>query len=234
MLTLDRGIRWALWGGILLTANANRKHTDLKTAWVPHLIGNTLALLWPEIYRGVGSILNLDASAQKDSNVAPAMLDGVMHDLVLDNPRYVEYVAAPALAFILTYPKINIYKSDWANRQLFGFGLDSIPHAATAFGLTQLVFDALRALKRHTSPSAPLAAPVDWAADHAAWISAGALAAATAFYESGEYAIHRSELKAVHNDPAQVEMEWSFADTLQDIFSNAVGWLLDVLRNYKT
>ncbi len=231
MKNLGRLLRFALWGGILLTARANRKHTDLKTAWVPHLAGNTLALLFPEIYGVVSSGLRLDALAKREPSGILAMLTGVMHELVLDNPRYVEYVAPPAFAFILTYPTINIYKSAWANRQLFGFGLDSIPHADTAFGLTQMVFDALRAFKRHTPADSFLAAPVTWAAEHPTLVSASALAAATAFYESGEYAIHRAELKAVHNDPSKVEMEWSLVDTIQDILSNTVGWLLAVLRN---
>jgi hypothetical protein len=228
-ITFDGLLRYALWGGILVTANANRKHSGLRTAWVPHLIGNTFALLLPELYRAADAALKLDERAQGNQAGALATLNGALHDLVLDNPRYVEYVAPPVLAYLLTYPPINIYKSAWANRQLFGFGLDSIPHAGTAFGLTRMTFDALRALKRHTPAHTRLTAPVDWAATHANLVSAGAVAAATAFYESGEYAIHVSELQAVHDDPTKIEMEWSLADTLQDIISNAVGWLLAVL-----
>ncbi len=228
-ITFDQLLRYALWGGILLTANANHKHSGLRTAWVPHLIGNTFALLLPELYRAADLGLKLDERALGNQEGVLVTLNGVLRDLVLDYPRYVEYVAPPALAYLLTYPPINIYKSDWANRQLFGFGLDSIPHAWTAFGLTRMVFDVLRTLHRHTPAHARLAAPVNWATAHGELISGGIVAAATAFYESGEYEIHKSELKAVHDDPTKIEMEWSLADTIQDIISNALGWLLAVL-----
>ncbi len=228
-MTWNKLVRYALWAGVLVTANANRKHSGLKTAWLPHLIGNTFALLLPEFYGAVAALLHLDDRlATNDGGVLPT-LHGMMHDLVLDNPDYSQYVAPPASAYILAHPRFNIYKSAWANRQLFGFGLDSIPHAWTAFGLTRMALDTLRVFKRRTSAGTPLAPLADQAQAHAVLISAGVVAAASAFYESGEYAIHRSELKAVHNDPTKVEMEWSVADTIQDLISNAVGWLLAVL-----
>ena len=228
-MTWNKFLRYALWAGVLVTADASRKHTGLKTAWLPHLIGDTVALLLPEFYGLVAARLHLDERARSDDRALLSTLHGVMCDLVRDNPDYAQYVAPPASAYILAHPRFNIYKSEWANRQLFGFGLDSIPHAWTAFGLTRMVMDTLRVFKRRTPAGAFLAPLADQAEAHRVLVSAGVLAAASAFYEGGEYAIHRSELKAVNNDPTKIAMEWSVADTVQDLISNAVGWLLAVL-----
>ena len=45
----DRQIRLALWLALLATANANRRHYGLLTTWLPHTVGNTVALSLPEV-----------------------------------------------------------------------------------------------------------------------------------------------------------------------------------------
>ena len=45
----DRQIRLALWLALIATANANRKHFGLRTTWLPHSVGNTVALSLPEL-----------------------------------------------------------------------------------------------------------------------------------------------------------------------------------------
>ncbi len=228
-LAASRIIRFLLWAGILITARADRRETGLRTAWVPHLAGNSFSLLLPEIWTAARRLIPTGGLRGPGPNELRATLDGVIDDLVVSNPRYFEYVAPAALAYILTYPTINIYRNEKANRMIFGLGLDSIPHATTALAITQLVFDLLGSLKRHAAPSAPLAASIEWAEEHAVLVSGGVIAGATAFYESGEYAIHVAELEQVHNDPTKIAMEWSVADTAGDILSNVVGWLLAVL-----
>ncbi len=217
--------RYLLYALVLVTANENRKSTGLITSWIFHAIGHTPLLLMPEIYSSLATLFHIPQRAQANPTGMWATVNGVMDDLVVDNPHYVEYMAPAAIAYILAFPGHNMYKSEWANEQLFGFGLDSIPHAMTAFALVRFTYDALRALGRHLPPSSPVAAQAQWAEQHAGIIAAGTLAAATAFYEGGEYLIHRAELKAVHNDPTKIAMEWSLADTVQDIISNTAGGL---------
>src|SRR5690606_29274168 len=43
--------RYGIWLGLLGAANANRLCFGLATTWLPHLLGNTIALLLPEIYQ---------------------------------------------------------------------------------------------------------------------------------------------------------------------------------------
>ncbi len=222
------GWRYALEVGLLITANAARIESGLLTAWVFHAIGNSFLLLLPEIYRGAAAAFSLDDRSELD---ALTTFHGVMRDIVLDNPYYVEYVAPVVIAYILAHPKWNIYKSEWANEQLGGFGLDSIPHAMTAYTLSIMVFDTLAALKYHVPSSARWARQVKWAESHSELIASAVLALATTLYESGEYAIHQSEMKAVHNNPDKIAMEWSVEDTIQDIISNAVGGLASFARH---
>ncbi len=224
-MNVERIARYALWAGIVVTANANRRYTKLASAWVYHLVGNTFSLLLPEIYAGIRGLV------PDDGDGATPAVEGVITDLV-ESPRYLEYVAPPAIAYILAYPTHNMYKSEWANRQLFGMGLDSIPHAATAYAITHLVYDTLASLERHAPRTAAFYSQLKWAEQHADLLSAAAVAAATLFYESGEYAIHVSELKAVRNDESRIAMEWSVADTLQDVLSNAIGTALAIWQHH--
>jgi len=45
--------RYALWCGIVVTAEGNRRAYHLRTTWLPHLATNTLSLLLPDLYRFV-------------------------------------------------------------------------------------------------------------------------------------------------------------------------------------
>ncbi len=226
-------VRYVLWGGLLGTANANRVHFGLPTTWVFHTIGNTLSLMLPEIYGAFAWTLRLDRRAKNDQDDLIADLHHVMRDLVLENPRYVEYVAPAALAYMVSHPKFNIYKGKWAERQVLGFGPDSIPHATTAFALSNGIFDTLSSLRRYLSPRSALAKPVRWADTHAEAISGALLAILTTFYESGEYLIHNAELEATGGDPTKINMEWGVADTVTDVLSNIFGWLLAIAYHHR-
>ena len=115
-----------------------------------------------------------------------------------------------------------------AARRIAGFGLDSIPHAATAYALSQLIADTLDALARHTPAGTPLAGPIRWAQARGDVLSGTALALVTLIYETGEWIIHNSELRATGGDASKINMEWSIPDTLTDACSNMAGWLFAV------
>jgi hypothetical protein len=223
-------LRYALWGGLLATANANRVHFGLPSTWVFHTIGNTISLLLPELYGGLSHAWRLDERAGRDDRGRLAAFHSVMRELVRDNPRYVGYVAPLAVGYLVSHPKFNIYKGEWAERQFVGFGLDSIPHATTAFALTRLIFDTLDALTRHLPSSVPAADSVQWAQAHADLISGTILAVGTAAYETSEWLIHNAELRATGGDASKINMEWSVEDTVTDVLSNMIGWLLAVVH----
>ncbi len=221
MIKLDRLIRLVLWLGVLWSVQGTRRNSRVATTWVTHLVGNTLLLGLPEIYRGLSTLLHLDRRSRNNPDSFISTANEVLCELVAENPSYAGYVAPVAGAIIVAHPKINLYRSPWANRQLFGLGLDSIPHALTAFALTQMVFDflALPAITKR----------FPHARRHSVEASAGVLAAASLFYETGEFAIHNQELRVVKDDPSKMAMEWSFPDTLQDLFANSMGWLAAII-----
>ncbi len=217
----DQLLRLALWIGILWSVNGTRRNSRLPTTWMVHLVGNTLLLGLPEIYRGLSRVLHLDARARRNPDGIISTGNAVMNEMVVENPRYAVYVTPVASAIIAAHPSINIYKADWAERAFFGLGLDSIPHSLTAFSLTHMVYDFL---------ALPVVARrMPWATQHKTEISAGVLAAASLFYESGELAIHLQETKIIKDDPSKMAMKWSVPDTIQDLFANSVGWLAAVL-----
>lgn len=162
---------------------------------------------------------------------APLLSDAhqVIQDVVVDNPRYSLYVAPPALAFMLAYPGHNMYKSEWANRQLFGMGLDSIPHAVTAFALTQMLYDTLRAV--HRLPEARRISALAAAVDRPDLVSAIVVAAVSIWYETSEFLIQKSELRATHGDEKKVVMSWSPLDSLEDLIANATGVAMSIWLN---
>lgn len=217
-------LRYALWLGVANTANANRKHYGLPTTWVIHLTLNTFILFLPELYRGAATVLRLDARAKQKRDVISAAHE-MMQETVVDNPQYAQYVAPVPLAYIVSHPKFNIYKGNLAKLRLYGFGLDAIPHSATAFAFTNLVIEALVAFRRHTPLNAkwyPLAARSE---RHSALVAGALVASASAVYESGEYAIHAEELRETDGDESKINLVWSAQDTLFDLMANALGWL---------
>ncbi len=112
----------------------------------------------------------------------------------------------------------------------YGFGLDSIPHAATAYALSVLLYDALEVLDRQTPPNAAIAPYVRQAAGSPVFVVGATMAFLTIAYETGEYLIHKSELQARDYDRSRINMMWSLKDSVFDGLSNAVGWLFATLR----
>jgi hypothetical protein len=221
-------LRYALWLGVVGTANANRKYYGLPTTWVFHLTLNSLLLFLPELYRGASKLWRFDARARYQRDVISAV-HGMIQDTMVNNPQYALYVSPVPLAYIVSHPKFNIYKGHLAELRLFGFGLDAIPHSATAFGFATFVMEALHALRRHAPQEArwyPYAARAD---QHSAVIAGALLASASAVYESGEYAIHEEELRETGGDITKINLVWSAQDTLFDLMSNTMGWLAAVL-----
>ena len=217
-------LRYALWLGVVGTANANRKHYGMPTTWVFHLTLNSFILFLPEIYRGASAILKLDARAKTKRDFISAA-HGMMQDTVVENDKYALYVSPVALAYTVSHPKFNIYKGKLAELRLFGFGLDALPHSMTAFAFTNLAMDALRAFRQHAPQEAkwyPLAARAD---KHSGIVAGAFLASASALYESGEYAIHQEELRETGGDENKINLVWSAQDTLFDLMSNTFGWL---------
>ena len=223
-LTGEQALRYLLWSQVIRTANANRQHFGLPTTWIFHGSGNTLALLLPEIYRGLAQLLNARGRAPHDTRWAA--LDGFMRDVVLENPRYAFYMAPLAIGYSVSHPKFNIYTGKWAETQLLGFSFDSIPHAATAYTLTRLGIESIEALARHATPAEPLVAAAHWANDHRSLVTGVVVLGATIIYETSEFLIHRAELKATGGDYSRINMQWGVTDTITDVISNWVGWLL--------
>ena len=229
-MAVSRGdlLRYGLWAGLLATANANRRHFGLASTWVFHASLETVALLLPELYGGLARLLRLDERAAHTTSAPLAPVHGTLRQVVCDNPRYAAYVAPLVIGYLVSHPKFNIYKGDLAALRLAGFGLDSIPHATTACALSTLIFDTLDALACHTPAGTPLAGPVRWAQARGTLLSGIVLALVTLIYETGEWIIHNSELRATGGDTSKINMEWSLPDTLTDACSNMAGWLLAV------
>lgn len=216
-------LRYGAWTGVVATAEANRRHYGMATTWLPHLVTNTVALLLPDVARllfapragrrrggrgaGAGAVLRLGADT--------------LRALVRDNPAYVSYVLPLAAGYILSHPSFTIYKGRPAELRLAGFGLDAIPHGATAFALTAMVGDALQvAADLAGDELRPL---LEAARRNEVAVTALALAAATLFWEVSEHRIHQHEL-GLKGSVEAINMQWSPEDTLYDCAANAIGW----------
>lgn len=221
-------LRYALWLGVANTARANRKYYGLPTTWAIHLALNSFILFLPELYRGAAVLFRLDARAQTKQNFISAA-QGMVADAAANNPQYALYVAPVALAYIVSHPQFNIYKGSLAELRLFGFGLDALPHSATAFAFTNLMIDALDAFHAHTPADAPWATLAARADEHSYLVAGALLAGASALYEAGEYAIHKQELRETGGDASKINLVWSAQDTLFDLMSNTLGWLTATL-----
>jgi hypothetical protein len=216
-------IRYGAWGGVVATAEANRRHYRMTTTWLPHLLTNTVALLLPDLHRLLAR-RPAGTTGGPPTATGPAQLARLGSDtlaaLVRDNPAYVAYVLPLAAGYLLSNPHFTIYKGRAAELRLGGFGLDALPHAATAFALTALVGDALRAA---SELSGGQAGPLQAALRHEAAVTALALAAATLLWEVGEHRIHQHEL-GQRGSAEAINMQWSPEDTLYDCLSNLLGW----------
>lgn len=234
MTRLSDVARWLLWGGVLTSALANKRHFGLPSTWVFHTLGNTITLLLPDLLRAA-ALAGRRADAPSLGNAGRlAPIELTLRDLVARNPAYVLYVAPLALGYIVSHPRFNIYKGAWAELRLAGFGLDSIPHATTAWALTALVMDAIDTLAGHIPPTAPGAALARWAEARRAAIAASTLGLLTIGYETAEWAIHNAELRATGGDPSRINMEWSLPDTMMDVAANLGGVTLALALKRRT
>lgn len=206
------------------TANANRRYFGLATTWVPHLLGNTAALLLPEIYGLVAGALRLTDRLEVEQHSSWSALHQSLEQLARDNPDYLDYVAPAALAYIVSHPHFNIYRGKWGEFNILGFGLDSIPHTTTAYALSNLLYDTVEIVAAKVRPDMPLEPPVRWLAARKHLFTAGVILFLTLIYETSEYLIQQSELKARDYDPSRINMMWSVKDTIFDALSNGLGW----------
>ena len=229
-MQLPNLIRYGLSCGIAATAEANRRDYAMTTTWLPHQLTNSLTLLLPELYRLLGP--DEQAPVKASPRVPPKqpvwaearrVLCDTLTTMVRDNPGYVVYVAPLAAGYLLSHPHFNIYKGELGEKEFLGFGLDTLPHSATAFALTALTCDTAQAAIDAAPPDGPLADLLAWCAAHPARFSAVVLALATLAWEVGEYNIHRHEL-AQRGDARAINMQWSVRDTIYDCAANLIGW----------
>lgn len=217
----DRQVRMALWLALAFTANANRRHFGLTTTWAPHLIGNSVGLALPELVAAIQKLLS--PLSQRSASLKAVLAAAA--DVTGDPPGWGPTMAPVTLAYVVSHPQFNIYRGDWAELRLMGLGLDAIPHSATAFSLTALVFNGLAALERQTPSGAVLRPLVRLLSGRPHLVSALVLAALTAAYELGEYRIHSIEMAETGGDEERMNMMWSPEDTAADIVANTLGWL---------
>lgn len=220
-------LRYGLWCGIMATAEANRREYAMATTWLPHLLLNSATLLLPDICRAVvpgrGGPAPRAAAAPAPWAEGRRVIEHVLGTLVRDNPGYVVYVAPLAVGYLLSHPRFNVYKGELGAKQVCGFGLDTLPHSATAFALTALIYDTAQAATEAAPASAPLAGLLSRCAASSAHLSGLALALVTLGWEIGEYVMHQHEL-ALRGDVEKINMQWSVRDTVYDCVANLIGW----------
>ncbi|MEP7284674.1 MAG: hypothetical protein ABI947_02765 [Chloroflexota bacterium] len=212
-------MRYVLWGGIVATADANRREYHMATTWLPHLLTNTFTLLLPDLYR-------LLIPQGRDTKMLPPLVaeaEQTLSAMIRDNAAYVVYVLPLAAGYILSHPRFNIYKGDLAKIQLAGFGLDAIPHSATAAALTTLICDTVDTASTLPMTKNILTDVIHESSQAPAATSGVILALVTLWWEVGEYLIYRHEM-ASRGDMSKINMQWSLNDTLHDCVSNFTGW----------
>lgn len=206
-------LRYLLWILMAFTAFANRQHYRMMTTWLPHLLTNTVSLLLPDALR------RAFAPQHRPHNI----VEDTLITMVRDNPNYSIYVAPLAIGYILSHPKFNIYKGRMGELNIAGFGLDTLPHSATAFAFSALVADTFDTMGQRKQYSGMLADFVRWGRHRPELLSLALLGLITLNWEFGEYQIHERELKQ-RGDITLINMQWSMADTLRDVVSNLLGW----------
>ncbi len=221
--------RYGLWLLVAESADANRREYHMQTTWLPHLLTNSLSLLLPDVLRLLLPPSVLSAPAHGVLIEELQVIEQTLTAAVRDNPNYVVYVAPLAAGYILSHPNFNIYKGDLAKKRLVGFGLDALPHGATAFGLTALLCETAATAAKTVPPANPLMPLVKWAKTNPALFSGLMLTALTAFWEFSEYRVHVHELALRGGDPEKINMQWSVDDTARDCAANFVGWGLAIL-----
>ena len=222
-------IRYSLWSGVVTVAMGNRRAYALTTTWLPHLVTNSLSLLLPDMYRLVDALDQRDLPARPHVAARDTLqlVRGTLDAMVRDNPSYVVYVAPLAAGYLLSSPWLNIYKGELAEKRLAGFGLDALPHAATAFALTRLIGDTLTTAAELSHVDGAAQEWIEWCARHQKFCSAVVLGLVTLMWERGEYLIYRHELDQ-RGSAENINMQWSASDTVTDCIANAAGWLLAI------
>jgi hypothetical protein len=215
-------LRYFIWLALANTAKANHRRFGMATTWVPHLLGNSIALLLPEIYQVVDQLFDLGNRLEPHPDLSALLAS--FEQLVRDNPNYVDYVAPAALAYVVSHPRFNIYRGEWGDLNLLGFGLDSIPHSMTAYALSKLVYDTIETVEANLQADMLVWPPVKWMANHKDLVSGAVIALLTLGYETSEYLIYKAELRARDHDISQINMMWSLRDTIFDVLSNCIGW----------
>jgi len=87
--------RYALWCGVAVTAEANRREYRMATVWLPHFAANTLSLLLPDLLR-------VAPRGWPGSRPGPApwrLLAEAALGTARDRPDYVLYVAPLAAGY---------------------------------------------------------------------------------------------------------------------------------------
>ena len=214
-------LRYSLWAAVAATAARNRKEYGVPTAWLTHLVGNTVTLFLPDLLR----IARLEALAAPAPHSTPRALLRTLDRRVRQDPNYAVYVAPLAIGFIASHPDYSIYHGRWAERTAFGFGVDTLPHATAAYALARLVSETVLTLQAELSATTVYARPVAWSARHVDTFAAVAVTAVTLIWEVSEYLAHITELEATGRDPKEINMQWSLPDAITDSLSNLLGLL---------
>jgi hypothetical protein len=216
--------RYVLWLIVAFTAFSNRRHYRMFTTWLPHLATNSLSLLLPDLVR-----LILYRNGQRRAEPRSIIEDTLM-TMVHENPDYPVYVTPLALGYIVSHPKFNIYKGRLGQMRFAGFGLDALPHSATAFALSALTVDTLEVMGDHRQFDGPLARFLQWGSQNPTLVSLGVLGGVTLFWEYGEYRMYLYEM-SLRGDRESINMQWDAEDTARDIVTNSLGWAVAMLWN---
>jgi hypothetical protein len=209
-------VRYSLWTAVVGTALRNRKEYGVPTAWLTHLVGNTVTLLLPDALRLIHRL----------PVVPPAELRPLVRTIdrrVREDPAYAGYVAPLALGFVASHADYSIYHGRWAEHTVLGFGLDSIPHSTAAYALARLVSETTLTLQTELPQHHRLAAPATYAARHVDALAVFAVVVVSLVWEVSEYIAHHAEVEATGRDPSEVNMQWSLPDAVTDTLSNMFG-----------
>lgn len=216
-MRLSDSLRYSLWVAVASTAYRNRKEYRVPTAWLTHLVGNTITLLLPEWLRLVHHL----TPATGVQHVEPLLR--TLDRRVCQDPRYAAYVAPLALGFVASHPSYSIYHGRWADRTIYGFGIDSVPHASAAYALARLLSLTLLTLEDELPQHHPLAPLTQRAVPQVDLLAAAAVALVTLVWEVSEYRAHHAELNATGRDASEINMQWSWPDAITDSISNLAG-----------
>lgn len=223
-------LRYGIWAAVATTAARNRKEYGVPTAWLTHLLGNTVTLLLPDL-------LGIAATRAPGRKAPHSTLGAIFRVLDLrarQDPRYAVYVTPLALGFILSHPDYSIYHGRWAERTIAGFGADSIPHAWTAYTFTRLMSQSVVTLREELPADSSLVPLVAWAVDHVDALAWVAMLALTLGWETSEYLAHVTELNATGRQPHEINMQWSLPDAVTDSLSNLLGMSVAIAVHHGT